>query len=672
MKKISCIVFLVLMILGSTVPAQETDSGEAVPEVKAPEVAPAGQEMTSEERPAEEVYTFPKIKPEISLFGGYRFVNVNGSPTADQYEYLHNSLAGGGELRVFSFPNRLHLDVDVNNEKDYYGDLSYSYKDLILFRGISRSLFQNLPNILLIDLNPVPIPTAPTVDVRDPGVEYGVRTGINTASLRLKMPDFPLHFYVDGGLIEKNGLMQQLFLGGSGSFNNIVRVSQARNIDLDTKTFTIGANSHLGPIEIDYAHGEERFSPGGQTVLYDAYNASLERPAGVFPHNLIPGFDGSSNTVKIHTNYTGGLVLSATLTQLESKNNDSGAKADYLIGYGAVTWVPMPQLAVFLKYKYREADIDNPALVSLTDITNPANTFIYPVKPSISSINNTISGTVRYKPFSPLTLWANYTYGSTTRENAALWNLPVSTYSNVASFWADVRLMKNLTLKARYVYTSVDNPPVNTVPNNSNAGSVQLSWIPVPAVNALFTYNISSQKRDDLSFTDTTDALNRSVKVSSVVGSVTFLILKDLSATASYAYMHNNTTQDIAFQDLASNVNVDPNVPFEDMTHNYGLTLTYLPKENLNLNAGVNYTTSSGGFFPSDPALLQPVSVAAFSLLNTRETLFFVSGEYRFKCGYALGLRYQYSDLNNVNNNPYGDVQDGRAQIIYVTLAKRW
>ena len=43
-----------------------------------------------------EVYVFPVIKPEFSLTGGYRYVNLNGSSRAEEFEYLHNSLVLGG------------------------------------------------------------------------------------------------------------------------------------------------------------------------------------------------------------------------------------------------------------------------------------------------------------------------------------------------------------------------------------------------------------------------------------------------------------------------------------------------------------------------------------------------------------------------------------------------
>jgi len=97
-----------------------------------------------------------------------------------------------------------------------------------------------------------------------------------------------------------------------------------------------------------------------------------------------------------------------------------------------------------------------------------------------------------------------------------------------------------------------------------------------------------------------------------------------------------------------------------------------MPKDNISLNAGVSYTLSKGQFYPGSANLLQPVSVGSFSALKEKETVYSLSGEYRFKNGFGLELRYKYSDLNDALNNPYDDVQNGDAHIFMVLLSKRW
>lgn len=664
MKKIFFIA-MVTMISVMTVHkaySQETEAKEAA------------QESITEETVPSEVYTFPIIKPEVSLFGGYRFAGFSGSPRADQYEYLHDSITLGGELRVFSYPHRLHLDVDIKDKNDYFGDISYWYKDMILFRGINRTLWHNLVNIPLIDLDPST--PSPGVEVRDGGVEYGTKTGITTGLLRFKMPDFPFHVYIEGGYIDKSGSMQQRFLGGSGSFNNIVRVSEKRDVDWITKSFLIGANSHLGPIEADFSHGEKRFDVSSDKVLSDFFTAATPRPAGVFAHNLIPDISSSSNTLKLHTSYTGSLVASATLTKIDSENKDSGAKADYFIGSVNAAWLPMPKLSFFVKYRHKDADLDSPGTVSITDISNPSQTFTFPVKAAISSRTDTVSGTVRYRPIPGVALKAEYTFQNVDRENAEAWNLPDSTQRNTIMISADTRIFKGLNFKASYTHLAIDNPAYNTEPDHSDAGRLSLSWVPIPQINAYVSYSFAREKRDNVQFTEPDDTIttahNRDVNKDMVLGSVTFLILTDLSLTGSYAYTHGKTQQDIEYGNLAGGAQIDPSVPDRETAQTFAVDVNYIPRNNVTLHAGVSRTLSNGKFSPASPDLTEPVSIASFSEFKTRETVFTTSGEYRFKDGFALGIRYQYSKIRDALENPFDDVRDGTAHIVMLTASKRW
>lgn len=675
MKKLLFVLLLVSIISGKNVFAEESAGGEGTPELK------------TEEYMAEEAYVFPAIKPDVHLFGGYRYVHLNGNARADEYEYFHDSVTLGGEARIFSFPHRFHLDLDIKNKKDYFGDISYAYEDVILFRMINRTLWHNLENITL---RGVATPSA-GVNVTDNGVNYGEKTGITNVFLRFKTHDYPFHVYLEGGLIEREGTQQLRSLLGSGYFNDIVRSSQSRGVDWRTKTITVGANSHLGPVEVDFSHGEKRFDVGGNNVFLDPYTAATSgltvvRDAGTFPHNLISELKGSSNTLKIHTSYTGSLVASATFSNIERENRESGAKADYFIGAGEVTWIASPRLAFFVKYRHKEADIDNPDSITFVNVcspsNNPANTYVCLIKPSISSVTNAVSGTARFRVTSGITLRAEFSYENIDRKDAAEWFVPDSTSKKIASLTADVRIARNAKLMAKYTHQDVDNPETNIEPDHSDEGRVSFSWVPLPGLSTLVSYVIAKEKRSALQFVQqdsssgvdfaVTSPDNRDALRDRFLGSISYLVLKDLSLTASYSYIHNRVKQDIAFNDLSGNLLFDPRVPETDTAHSYSLDLNYLPRNNVVLTGGASYTISSGAFFPSDANLTQPVSIASFSELKTRETVYWVSGQYKFKNGFSAGMQYRYTVFDDVLDNPFGDVRDGNAHIILLTLSKKW
>lgn len=679
MKKIFLIILLAVFPLEIQAQAYAEESAGA-----AVQLPSSSDEVRTEDSSLAEEYIFPVIPPEFIFYGGYRFVSDKGSPTADEYEYLHSSPLFGGDVRYFNFPHRFHLNADFVNKNDYYGDIGYAFKDTVVFRGINRTLYHNLDHLQLIDERPGD--GRFEVKVKDSDKDYGVRVGMNNLFLRFKTPDFPLHVYLEGGLVERSGTQQQrVLLGTASSSSSGTRNSMSRDVDFKTKTLTIGANSHLGPVEIDISHGEKRFTVGDDDVLYGSYNAVTSgtppvtsRAAGVYPNSLIPEIKSSTNTIKLHTSFTGGIVASATLSKIERENEDSGAKVDTLIGAGELSLIASPQLAFFIRYRYRDNDVDNPGHVRITDISNPANTYLYEVKESISSTTNTVTGIVRYRMVSGILFKGEYTYEHIDWRNVSEWGKAVSdtaytfpdnTTKQTASLSADLRLMKGLQLKLRYTHKDIDNPAYNIDPDKSDEGRISISWMPVPKINTLLSYSITKEKRWDIEGVGE-HADDRKVLRDRLFGSVTFLILNDLSLTTHYSYMHNKTEQDIQVGGGPTGI-MDSMVPNKIFAHSYGIDLNYSPKNTVSLAAGMNYTLSSGRFYPSDSGLLNP-SIADFSALRTKETVVYASGEYRFNRGYALGMQYKYINLDDDIHNRYDDVKDGSANMVFLTLSKKW
>ncbi len=163
------------------------------------------------------VYEYPEISPAGDLFLGYRWLDYDNSKWAEEYEEFNDSVTASTESRFYFFPHRLHLDIDYKNRHDYFGDLRYAYGDLILFRVVNRTIFHNLGKY---DLDPTG--TDPRVSIRDEDEDSDVWLGVTNASLRYKTPDFPLHLFAGGELVQKQGTVQQRSLLGSGLFGNII------------------------------------------------------------------------------------------------------------------------------------------------------------------------------------------------------------------------------------------------------------------------------------------------------------------------------------------------------------------------------------------------------------------------------------------------------------------
>jgi hypothetical protein len=261
---------------------------------------------------------------------------------------------------------------------------------------------------------------------------------------------------------------------------------------------------------MDISHEEKRLDINGHNVLFDAYGdaespgdpAGSVRSAGAFPHNLIPELKGSTNTINIHTSYTGSLVASATFANTKRENMDSDARADYVMAAGNLVWMPMPKLTFFLKYKHSKRDIEVVDTVAIPDVCSPLNNvgsnYFCTIKPPLSSITDTVSGIVRYRPVKGIILKTEYTFEEIEREHSDRWGLPGSTKNSTVSLSADMRIIRGLNFKTNYVHKEKENPAYNTEANRSDEARFSVSWTYGSRVSSLLSYSVSREMRDDL------------------------------------------------------------------------------------------------------------------------------------------------------------------------------
>jgi hypothetical protein len=608
-------------------------------------------------------YEFPEIEPSAHLHLGYRFADLAGSSRVLEYEYLENSVTVGGDLRLFNFPHRFYLDFDFDNKEDYFTDLRYAYGDLVLFRWLNNSFFHNHDNIRLYNFDP--LTSTPGVGPNlDAGRDYGIGAKENKFLLRVKAPNFPVHAYFDGFFIFKDGDTQQRNLFGSGYFNNMQLASQGRRVDTATSIYKVGANAHLGFMEVDFAHIEKEFSVDDDPSFVETYTASGYRSAGDYEHSRTPELEGSGNMLRVHSSYTGQLVTSASIYQNERENNYSGAKSDVTIGAGSVRWSPLTSLAFSLRYTHRDIDNESPSTLPVS--------YTYSIKQPVSSNTDTLSLTGRYKPVKGLALRAKYVFQEIDRTNAALWNLTDSTTKNGITLTADSRLHSKILFKVKYAYQNISDPAYNTDPEHSHTGRIGLTWLPNPAVNVLFSYDFTHQERDNLNFISTDEPWYREADMDNLLVMGTFQMSKKFTLSASYSFMRYEVSQDLAYEDLGGVPQVDRNVAMDQRSHIITFGAHYRLSDALYLLGEVSTTRSEGDFSPNAADLLQPVSIASFTKMEQRYLLLHLGAEYKFSDSLNLDFDYRFGDLEDAYNNIYDDIEDGEAHIVTLTATKKW
>ena len=603
---------------------------------------------------------------------GYRSIDQDGNPAhAGEYDYLKSSAIGALDMEWDPLPHRLLLESYYLNNKDYFAETDYAFKDIVLFNWYTRDMFHNLNHFILGPYNPSSTPPVPTFTDLNPGASYGVENRLNNGFIRFKTPDFPFHLYADMRTVDREGTIQQIFLHGfTGGIN---QVSQSRDIDWHTQEVRIGANSHLGPIEVDYSHMEKKFQSLTDKVLYD----TIPGPNPV-PHNLTPDLESSSDTVKIHTSYSGKIVAAGTYTNGEKKNDDSGAKVQYWNAGGDLMLLPVTSVMFVLKYRHYNIDESNPGMVN--NVT-PFGTTVVNVRDAISSSRDVITGTLRYRATDRLMLKGEYVEDMTDRtvgaqgtllppppSNAqAFWDLPEKTTKGTAKLGLTYRIMNKLTFRADYSYMNVDNPAYDIDPNKQQSAQASLTWSPKTWVNTLLSYSTVHEKRDEL------DAPlaggSRDATRNQGLASITFLIGSRSSITASYAYFLNKVDQTVTFQDGVGALSLESGVPYADVANVGSLALTYAPIDRLNLTASASRSYTRGDFSLAGTSSVTNVGgIAELSNMKVVDSEYAVGAEMQLGRNMSGEIRYQYQKYDDQVDN----TQDGTFTTLLATLSMKW
>ncbi len=625
---------------------------------------------------------------------GYRWISLDGNARAGEYEFFKPSDALSAVIEWDQLPHRFLLEYHTLNEKDFFKSLDYSFSDIVVFNATSRKLFHNLDHYSFgADNLGTP---SPSFTDNDPQDRYSTENTFNTFFLRLKTPDFPFHFYAEARSLEKEGTVQQRFLRGffrqNATAGALFKESQSRDIDWRTTEFKAGANSHLGPAELDYSHTEKKFEAKGDKVLYDAYPDAYEtavvRLGDTYPHNLVPDLESSSDTVKIHTSHTGRIVAAGTYTTGEKENRDSGARTDYWNAAGDLTITPFKDLAVFFKYRHYNLTAENPDTVTIAGITN---TYTYNVRDSISSQKDIMTSAMRYRMTDRLTLKGEYSVEKIQREvgtpgatmplnvpdtgrtTLASWEVAPETTKNTAKLGATYRIMKKLSARADYSHTEIDNPAYNFDPNKSDTAKVSFTWTPTQTISALVSYSGLREKRDDLEAP--LAGGERETSRDQALGSMTVLVGKQSSITASYAYYRNQVDDTLTYNYSLTGV-TSPNsyslvtesgVPYDDVAHVGSVLLTHALADAITITAEASRSYSRGSFRNSGTPL-NTDGIAQFSDLKVVEDIYAAGVEIALAKDIGTEFRYQYREYNDKVDSS----NDGTTQIVLATMSVKW
>lgn len=612
--------------------------------------AAAGQQAPGAKEPGSQADVF-----EGFVGPAYNWVDSEGSTRAAPYEYLKSSFGGDLRAEYDPLPQRFSLDTHYLNQKDYFGEADYAYRDVVLFNFLARGVYHNLAHLTF---GPDDLTTpSPSFTDLDPNADYALENALRRGSIRFKTPDFPFHIYADATTIDRTGTIQQRFL--RGFTGGLDKVSQSRDIDWGSQDVRVGLNSHLGPVEADYNHEEKKFTTRGtDKVLYDVY------PLFTAPHNLVPDLTSSTDTIKLHTSYTGRIVAAAAYSSGDRKNKDSGAKADFKDTAGDLTLTPVAGLALVVKYRHYDLSENNPDTVTLP---LPGSTPI-PVRDSISSKRDIISGVARYRVTDRLTAKGEYAVDSIDRNigtGPEAWEVAPRTTKVTSKLGLYYRMMSKLAVRADYSATQVENPAYPNDPDRINDAKASVTWTPVQRLIAFASFGEVQEHRDMLT-APLADGSRKTTR-DQALGSVTFLVGNRSSITASYFYYNNKTKQTLTFLDDAGNPILENGVPYGDTAEVFSLAASQALAEGVVVTVDASRSYSKGNF-RVDGTVPGTTGIDTLSDLKVVEDIVTAGLEVQFNKNTGGEFRYQYRKYDDKIDN----TQDGRVNIAMTTLYMKW
>jgi len=610
-------------------------------------------------------------KPTYSLGVGYNFIRVDGSKRVIEYMEDDDSLVIEGVVAAYPLPHRLHLEVFVYSDDDLYLDTGYSYRDLILSRLVLTEFVHNTDHSLF----PA---TGPSEERRyldrDRGGEYDEDIKNAVFNLRFKYPGYPFHLFVRYHGYYKNGERQQRYL--IGTFGTEMTVNaDARRVKYETAEVKFGANGHFGPVEIEYTHGEKNFSPGGETSLSDMYPETGYRPGDVYQHNVIPEFSGSSDFIRIHTSYTGSLVSSATVGNIRHRNTFSGVKRSSLIGAGQISYIPIPELAFFLRYRYRETDEVNSDETTLYGLNSAVTTG---VRKATDIKKHELSFDIRSRPFRRFNIAGSFSIADIKRSDTDGWMLlDADTVKKTFSIKAFGRILKGLKLRGQYIFTDNRRPLYNSEPERSHEVRLYGSYTLSSWMTTTLSYKIRWDRNDNLRYFDGgNDVLiedgERNNTMQHVLFLTSFFPFEKTSFTAGFGFYRNGIRQSLLFSTFAGDGSSNPGlsvmedgVPYNDESRIYILGVSQKINDRLDLTAGLFHTNTTGRFKTStEPA----GDIGSFSSIKVKDTELSLKLNYGFPAGMGLEsiVAYErYTDGIESSNN-------GSAYRAMILLSKKW
>jgi hypothetical protein len=682
---LGCLVSLVLV--APAVAADVATTEEAGPMLDADEFEGLGAENPSETAPPEKATLVTG-----SAYLGQSFISRNEAGVrAHPYTYLRPGLVGGGTLTRLGRSYTVDLEGNYLSDKDNQGSMSVDFGGRYRFLLQTETLyhaFAPLPftwdAVTLSNGNGVWYDQTPTT-----ATSYGLKVRQDRLSLRAKPTDFPFHVDLGFRKFSKDGTTQLRFADVAFSSTNAdpaaprnTVFNRARAVDMAVYEGTAGVDAHLGYVDFVNQFQIRHFVDNQGIPQMANFQAQSNtsgplRTSGAFQHNENPDSRFWSNTMRMHTSLSGGLVgalsysygQELSFSRLTDISGVSEAATSVRNMACDITYTPRPEFSTSLKYRRQIIEHDVP----LSVVRQPSGGAIAAAGDEITtplpvdSRRESLTATLLYRPVSILMLKGELKGDFVRRQvdaNGPI--LPRMTSGHEERYEGKAAVIatpvKGLRLRGQYGYSSVSNPVYGTTfddrhqteliatYNRSNAFGTSVSGKYVRGTAA-------SARMDQTSFT-TSGWLNP---------------LPMLTLNLSFAYLQMATDRTVRY--ATSTGNVPGAAAYLAQSHIYGVNAMLHLTQRMDLSAGYQQVRGSSAFTPEDQTLQLTVTttgdtsgIADISRTHGVEHEVTSRFDYRLTDTIQTSVEYLYRVAYDHTIAAY----DGGAHQIVATLGVKW
>jgi hypothetical protein len=672
--------------VGGEVPAGNVSvqESEAYSETTASEILDSVQA----EMPLAELKVETHTNSAVSA--GYRTLSYDRyAGRAAEYTDLHSSPTFGAMYSILGKDHKFAVEGSYITDRDYHGDLTYDYMGAYRLHLRTESLYHNL------DHQQLAAPTSILLSDSDPAARYGIRVEQDLAAMRIRLGNNPMHLNLGYWRMYKKGTSQQIFADQAfpppNAPNSIY--SKSRPVDSQTHEGKLGFDAHFGPLDLIYDFTIRQFNDHAGISRNDFTGRIItppppnwfNRPQGNYEHNEALESRYLSHTVKLHTEQTGGIVAAASYSYGQRKNLSSLSDVSGVNGLsttlqnaaGDFVYTPCKEFSLAVRFRHQEIDRDTASNL----VYSPATPSLIPTLPAIDTTKDIVSTTLSIRPTDILTVKGEYRGEFTHRENIDQWNRPDSmaipentaTHRGILTLLS--RPLKGLRIKARYSYTTTDNPAYGTSADERHEGqllavyTVKDRW----GITANYQNSYEENNSSEITTTSIPSPLPRERRAMNATATVWGSIMQQLTLSGSAGLLRTKTDQDVLFAATQAGSVAASNYTSQAVL--YSINAAYRATEKLGLNLMFQQVRSNAEF---DPAFLQftvtnpddnsTYGVKSISWLKTVENSVNFSADYALARNISCGVAYSYRSYNDDRNSAY----DGSLHSVTGTLTAKW